>query len=87
MDALVQLSGVTKRYDSSGQPAVDNVSLQIGAGESVAVMGPSGSGKSTLLNVIAGLDRPTSGTVTVAGERIDKLSETGSPGSAARRSA
>jgi putative ABC transport system ATP-binding protein len=77
MDALIQLSGVTKRYDSSGQPAVDNVSLQIGAGESVAVMGPSGSGKSTLLNVIAGLDRPTSGTVTVAGERIDKLSETG----------
>ncbi len=76
-DALIQLSGVTKRYDSSGQPAVDNVSLQIGAGESVAVMGPSGSGKSTLLNVIAGLDRPTSGTVTVAGERIDKLSETG----------
>jgi putative ABC transport system ATP-binding protein len=77
MDALIQLSGVTKRYGSSGQPAVDNVSLQIGAGESVAVMGPSGSGKSTLLNVIAGLDRPTSGTVTVAGERIDKLSETG----------
>jgi putative ABC transport system ATP-binding protein len=77
MDALIQLSGVTKRYDGSGQPAVDNVSLQIGAGESVAVMGPSGSGKSTLLNVIAGLDRPSSGSVIVAGERIDKLSETG----------
>jgi putative ABC transport system ATP-binding protein len=77
MDALIQLSGVTKRYDGSAQPAVDNVSLQICAGESVAVMGPSGSGKSTLLNVIAGLDRPTGGSVLVAGERIDKLSETG----------
>ncbi len=66
MDTLVQLSGITKRY-GDGPPAVAGVSLDIGAGESVAVMGPSGSGKSTLLNLIAGLDRPTSGTVTVAG--------------------
>jgi putative ABC transport system ATP-binding protein len=77
MDALVRLSQVTKRYDSDGQPAVDGVSLELARGEAVAVMGPSGSGKSTLLNLIAGLDRPTSGTVTVAGERVDKLSETG----------
>jgi putative ABC transport system ATP-binding protein len=77
MDALIRLADVTKRYDSDAAPAVHGVSLQITAGESVAVMGPSGSGKSTLLNLIAGLDRPTNGTVTVAGQRIDQLSETG----------
>jgi putative ABC transport system ATP-binding protein len=77
MDALVRISQVTKRYNSDGQPAVNGVSLELAPGEAVAVMGPSGSGKSTLLNLIAGLDRPSSGTVTVAGERVDKLSETG----------
>src|SRR5579863_10438291 len=77
MDALIRLGEVTKRYDSDAAPAVDGVSMQIAPGEAVAVMGPSGSGKSTLLNLVAGLDRPTSGTVTVAGERIDRLSETG----------
>src|SRR5450432_2232825 len=77
MDALVRVDDVSKVYDSDGRPAVDGVSLEIEAGEAVAVMGPSGSGKSTLLNLIAGLDRPSSGTVTVAGQRIDRLSETG----------
>ncbi len=77
MDALVQINDVTKRYDGSEQPAVDGITLEISAGEAVAVMGPSGSGKSTLLNLIAGLDRPTSGTIAVAGKRIDRLSETG----------
>jgi putative ABC transport system ATP-binding protein len=76
MDELIEISDVTKRYDG-GQPAVDSVSTNVGRGEAVAIMGPSGSGKSTLLNLIAGLDRPTSGTITVAGQRIDKLSETG----------
>ena len=75
MDALIQVSDVTKCYDSDSQPAVDGVRMEVAPGEAVAVMGPSGSGKSTLLNLIAGLDRPTSGTVTVAGERIDRLSE------------
>ena len=75
-DALVSVSAVTKRYSGTGQPALDGVSLEVAPGEAVAVMGPSGSGKSTLLNLIAGLDKPTSGTVTVAGRRVDSLSET-----------
>src|SRR5215470_4902980 len=77
MDTLIRLDDVTKRYDNGGRPALDGVRLEIAAGEAVAVMGPSGSGKSTLLNLVAGLDRPTRGTVTVAGQRIDGLGETG----------
>ncbi len=76
MDTLIQLSDVTKRYDNDARPAVGGIQLTVAAGEAIAVMGPSGSGKSTLLNLIAGLDRPSSGAVTVAGERVDRLSET-----------
>src|SRR5215218_5808812 len=55
--------------------ALDGVSVELDKGSFTAVMGPSGSGKSTFLNVAAGLDRPTSGTVTLAGTDLAKLSE------------
>jgi putative ABC transport system ATP-binding protein len=78
MEELIDLHEVTKRYAAGAAAALDRVSLAVGKGEAVAVMGPSGSGKSTLLNLLAALDKPTSGTVTVAGQRIDTLSETAS---------
>ena len=72
---VIRLVGVTKAYQAGAPPALDDVSMSVANGEVAAIMGPSGSGKSTLLNLIAGLDKPTTGTVTVAGQRIDALGE------------
>jgi putative ABC transport system ATP-binding protein len=72
---VVQARDVVRRY-GEGETAVDalrGVSLDVQSGELVAVMGPSGSGKSTLMHILAGLDKPTSGTVTIAGQEITQL--------------
>jgi putative ABC transport system ATP-binding protein len=75
---VVHAHDVTRRY-GSGDTAVDalrGVSLDVPRGRLTAVMGPSGSGKSTLMHILAGLDRPTSGEVTVAGEDITRMNDT-----------
>ncbi|MFA7764152.1 ABC transporter ATP-binding protein [Streptomyces sp. NPDC048723] len=72
---VVRLDRVHKEYGDA--KALDGLSLEIRAGDAVAVMGPSGCGKSTLLNMVAGLDRPTSGTVEVQGQDLGGLNETG----------
>ncbi len=76
MSGLVELNSVSKIYDRSNtQPALNRVSIAIDQGGITAIMGPSGSGKSTLLNIIAGLDRVSSGTVKVNGRELNRLSE------------
>jgi len=76
-DAVVRIQGVAKVYhrDSQEVPVLENIDLEVGAGESIALMGPSGSGKTTLLNLIAGIDQPTRGRIEVAGQALDGLSE------------
>ena len=74
--ALVTLNGVNKHFRRGSEDVrvLSSLSLSINAGEFLALMGPSGSGKSTLLNLLAGLDRPTSGEVSIDGQRIDSMS-------------
>lgn len=76
-DSFVQLKAVHKSYwrDSFEIPVLHNINLDIPEGEFVALMGPSGSGKTTLLNLIAGIDRPSSGDVVVNGQAVSGLSE------------
>jgi len=74
---LVDVAGVEKVFHRGSEEihVLRDLALQVRAGEFLALMGPSGSGKSTLLNLIGGLDRPTRGSVTVAQEQIDKMSD------------
>src|SRR3974390_2027235 len=74
---FIELAGVEKTYRMGklDYPALRGVDLEIGAGDLVAIVGPSGSGKTTILNLVTGIDRPTAGTVTVGGRRIDAMSE------------
>jgi putative ABC transport system ATP-binding protein len=75
--AMVDVRNVHKVYrrDAQELTVLNGISLQVPEGEFVALMGPSGSGKTTLLNLIAGIDRPTSGEVIVAGTNVARLSE------------
>jgi putative ABC transport system ATP-binding protein len=74
---LIDLRGVFKNYETgAGEvPVLKDINLQVGESEFVGFVGPSGSGKSTLINMITGIDRPTSGDVWIAGQRLNDMSE------------
>jgi putative ABC transport system ATP-binding protein len=75
-DVLVRASGLHKEFKRGSEriDVLQGVDLEIPAGDFLALMGPSGSGKTTLLNLLGGLDSPTRGTITIAGQRIDQMS-------------
>jgi putative ABC transport system ATP-binding protein len=76
-EPIIRLRGISKTYyrGSEGVRVLENLDLDVPKASFEALMGPSGSGKSTLLNLLAGLDRPTEGTIEVSGKRIDQMSE------------
>lgn len=75
---MIDIDHVSRQYEGKRQvTALDDVSLHIGKGEMVSIIGPSGSGKSTLLNLMGGLDRPSSGEVRIDGEALSGLSDDG----------
>ena len=76
--SLVALRNLSKSFQRDSESIVifDGLDLEFAEGSFTALMGPSGSGKSTLLNLVAGLDRPTSGTVTVAGAEVSAMNPT-----------
>ena len=75
---IVEIRGLSKAYQRGGQvvPVLTDINLDIASGDFIALMGPSGSGKSTLLNLIAGIDKPSGGSLRVGGLDIVALSET-----------
>ena len=77
MEPLVEIRDVRKIYrrEAFEIPVLNGITLGVGRGEFVALMGPSGSGKTTLLNLVAGIDRPTGGTIVVEGREISRLSQ------------
>ncbi|HEV7429010.1 MAG TPA: ABC transporter ATP-binding protein, partial [Thermoanaerobaculia bacterium] len=78
MDTLVEIDNVRKVYkrDAFEVPVLNGVTLAVPRGDFLALMGPSGSGKTTLLNLMAGIDRPTGGRISVDGKEISRFSET-----------
>ena len=77
MSSLIQLNNISKSYwrDSIEIPVLNDINMEVPEGEFLTLMGPSGSGKTTLLNLIGGIDKPSGGSVVVAGKEISKFGE------------